>query len=619
MKEFTREEMISRVKEHFDALHYSLDEYSEQVPCDRYDVRVPLLGSKGKGENLTEVFIEVVTTKNIATNDFFTDIPFTDVAKYRSKPRKHPIHHINDVSPLHFYRYYFPWAKVYYAIADYATELTSYKDFEEMCKKNNIGLIKVPSSKEEEVEIIFRPLTLVEEFYREINGAINTDEDDLKTKKRVKKKIESQLKQVLDYLVFYPDPRYRRRAIIARIKLRISLFLINKLQEIKNLKFCKELQKLSSNYRIETRSDYKIACDAVQGLWNEYLGLKYPNPEIQEKFEEIFFKEYTYREHFVHQFQVFLLGSIIIDMLYNSDSKNILEKFQEDYGFPFEIAWLAASTYHDYNYSTQKYQSWVLQYLIEVMQMDKEDVTKELSKLNLDFAAVRENFLQTSERILNILCNTRVASSEEFREILDLFLYEKIVTERNHALTSAVTLLKIYKKTSQEEKIISPEAIEQAALAISLHDEKMWEYFCGCKGYLLGLREKTCSNCRARAKRKKENIENECMDYEEEIKKRKILDQIDFKEFSLLYLLILCDSCHDEGRCNSDSRTIKSIIDNLEVNKNGKVMITLIAKNDDSYDYKSSEFKRIQQFLGDGKFKVILGLDNTTKSTSFVL
>ena len=236
--------------------------------------------------------------------------------------------------------------------------------------------------------------------------------------------------------------------------------------------------------------------------------------------------------------------------------------------------------------------------------MKQEDVKEELSKLNLDFAAVRESYLQTAQRILNTL-NDKVGATEDFRDALEIFLYEKLVAERNHALTSAVTLLKIYKKTPQKQRKIPAIAIEQAALSISLHDEQMWEYFCGCKGELLDSNKKNCKDC--------ENKWHQCKPFEKILRGFQVLKNISFSDYPLMYLLIFCDSCQDEGRCNDNSLSVRTIIDDLNITENGDVTITLIAADQTSYNLKSSEFKRVQQFLSDGKFTVNLKQEHSTK------
>lgn len=275
-----------------------------------------------------------------------------------------------------------------------------------------------------------------------------------------------------------------------------------------------------------------------------------------------------------------------------------------------EIAWLATSTYHDFNYSTQKYQSWLLEYLQEVLRLENSDVQKELSKLNLDVATVREKFLLTAENLMSIISAKNVEKKDRFRDEINLFLYEKIVKERNHGLLSGLTLLKIYKEACKKEKkiLMTKEAVEQAALAISLHDEKMWEFFCGCKGYL--LEEKKCEDgCQTK---------NKCNDWDKELKKCEILNTINFDTEPLIYLLILCDSSQDEGRVEKESSGIKSNLEEVEINEDGKVLITLSTEDANSYRVKHSEFSRVEQFLEDNGFKIFLK-SNSGKTKQFTM
>ena len=83
--------------------------------------------------------------------------------------------------------------------------------------------------------------------------------------------INAHLQAVSDYLIFYADPRFRRRAIVARAN-RISLFLVNRLLDLHQLTFSEKLTELSTNYRTETRADYEIAGENVTSLWHKFLG-----------------------------------------------------------------------------------------------------------------------------------------------------------------------------------------------------------------------------------------------------------------------------------------------------------------------------------------------------------
>lgn len=523
-----------------------------------------------------EIVIEITTDRAISKHDFFPNLL---IGKKE----------ISEASPVRFYKCYFPNAKIYYAYPDYVEENDEFHEFKNVCKERGIGLLKTSNTVIEEV---CESISLFDDICNELYK-------NNKTRKNIETIIGKHFEEYLDQLVFYPEPEYKRRAIVRRNieDLRISLLLIKKIHEPKNLIYRKHLKKLSSDYLLkEIRDDFTIASDYVKKLWKEFLGLEYPNPSIQIKFEEIFLKEFSYREHFLHQFQVFLIGSHIIDKLYDSRKKT-LEDFSDKYGAPLEIAWLAASTYHDFNYSTQKYQSWLIEYLQEVLRFDNKKVIDELSKLNLDFATVRENYLSTSEKLFSVICEKCQNKSETVKDTINLFLYEKIVTKRNHGLLSGITLLKIYNKTKKGKKqIISYEGIEQAALAIALHDEDIWEFFCGCKGYL--LEEKKCDRkCRTNKK---------CDSWDRNLKKIEILDTINFDHSPLIYLLILCDSVQDEGRVGQESSGIKTSIKDIEMSKKGKISIILNTSDANSHRVKQTEFNRIEQFLDDGKFEIVL-------------
>lgn len=568
--EYTRREMLNSLIEYYDRQDYKTDPYSIRF----LPARVPLYCIKTDEGKTEEIVVEITTDMMISKDDFFRDLTLGEVM-------------ISHASPVRFYQYYFPKAKIYYAYPDYAKETDGFNDFKEICIEHGIGLLKTSKTK---IEEIVKPHSLFDQICTQLVK-------NKKTRKGIENIIGEHFESYLHQLVYYPEPEYKRRAITRREDedFRISLMLLKKLQDPQNIRYGNELKILTSDYLLkEKRDDFEIASDYVTTLWKKYLGLEYPNPNIQIKFEEIFLKEFGYREHFLHQFQVFLLGSYIIDKLYDSRKKT-LDKFKESYGIPIEIAWLATSTYHDFNYSTQKYQFWLSKYLKDVLRLEKKEVLNELSKLNLDVATVREKFLLSSEKLINIICENYHKNSENIKDKINIFLYEKIVKKRNHGLISSSTLLKIYNNGGKKIKI-PKKGIEQAALAIALHDEKMWEFFCGCKGFL--LEEKKCQgNCKKK---------NSCEVWDKDIKNCEILDTINFDKEPLIYLLILCDSAQDEGRVQQESSGIKTIIEDIQVGKDGRILITLVTDDTISHRIKQSEFSRVEQFLDDGKFEIIL-------------
>lgn len=570
-EEYSRETMEQLLEKHFVDQGYNVDKYS-----DKYlPARVPLHCEKKEDKEIDEIVIDITTDRNISKDDFFPDITVS------GNP-------ILEASPVRFFRYYFPTAKVYYSIPDYVEKNKKFENFKSVCEKRGIGLLETSKTR---VKEILKARTLRDEICAEIFSNRGDDQ-------AITKVVEKTLDKFLKQLVFYPEPIYKRRAIIGQKSgdgIRISLLLIKKVQELENIQYKEELTDLSSQYLMkEIRDDFTIASEIVEKLWEKYLGLKYPNPKIQINFEEIFLKEFRYREHFVHQFQVFLLGSYIIDKFYNSRKKQI-NSFKKLHGDSIEIAWLAASTYHDFNYSTQKYNSWLLEYLQEVLMLQEKRVTDEMSRLNLDVAAVRENYLSSAKDIFEILFQKKhTKNPEKIRDIIDLFIYENIVTERNHALLGSVTLTKIF--NNSDNRKITKSGIEQAALAIALHDEGMWEFLCGCKGYL--LEEKDCEKlCQDK---------HDCKSWNKNLTKCKILDSIQFNLDPLIYLLIMCDTVQDEGRVQQESAGIRSNLEEVVVDNAGKVLITMTIRDPKSYRIKHTEFNRVQEFLEDSDFTITL-------------
>jgi len=570
--EYSIDDMLLWLQRYFKSKGYDTIDYDDRF----LPARVPLYCKKedDDGHIYDEIVIDVTTDSSIKKEDFFPSLPIKSVI-------------IPDASPVRFYKYYVPKAKVYYAIPDYYENNSDFINFKNCCANHGIGLL---IASENEVKEEIEPKSLLNDICTDIisNGVSNPLIENI---------ISKHLENYIHQLVYYPEPNYKRRAITRRHKddIRINMMLLKKLQYISNIKYKDSLCELTSNYLMkETRDDFEIASYYVEILWKKYLKIEYPNPDIQINFEEIFVKEFGYREHFLHQFQVFLLGAYIIDKLYDA-RKDSFNEFEKLYGVPIENVWLAASTYHDFNYSTQKYGSWLIEYLTGVLRFENKRVKRELSKINLDLAIIRENYLSTCEIVILNLINKYKDISEDEKNKLCQFLYENIAQKRNHALISGITLLKIYNESRKKDKI-KKGGIEQAALSILLHDEKVWEYFSGCKGFLIEENEcgKKCKN------------KNKCDPWDKELALCNILDCIDFDREPLLYLLILCDTVQDEGRVAQESSGINTYIQDVEIESDGNVNITINTLSKSSHRIKRSEINRIAEFLDDGKFRIIM-------------
>lgn len=499
---------------------------------------------KGKeGLNIyksSELIIEITTEKVISKENFFPQLP----------DEEHKLT-ILEASPVRFYQYYFPKAKIFFAYPDYVTENDEFNEFKKICVKRGIGLLKTSSAKIEEV---VKPRPLFDEICKKLldnKDGKNEDEDSEDI-------IGNYLENFLHYIVYYPAPVYRRRAIIGRMQDRIGYTLIDKLSELKNIssKYRVELHQLWSKYRLEERDDYEIAIKCISDLWRDRLGLKYP--EIHRHLEEILMRDEMYREHFVHQFQVFLIGAYILDKLYKTkDFPKVIKSFEEKYKCKIEDVWLAASTYHDFNYGLQNFDIWLLRFFSDTLSIKDEEAKQNLNLLNLDATMVRE-FLSDIIRKLITFLDLDENTEKKARK----FFYEKVVRDRNHGALSALSILKLCEMKESRLKV-SDDAMLQAAFAIACHDEDIWEALSGCKGYL-----KSNFGCEGECNRElwknkevevhKQNVSHEgrkrkCEIWEQKFMEKAIVKKIKFDKYPILFLLIFCDSVQEEGRVTGAS------------------------------------------------------------------
>jgi len=455
-EEYTRDQMLQWLEQYFKSRGYVVDTYSREF----LPARVPLYCKKKEGNKTEEVVIEITTDKIIRRDDFFPSLLIGSVE-------------IPEASPVRFYQYYFPKTMIFYAYPDYVEENDEFINFKTVCEKRGIGLLK--TSKTETKEVL-KSHSLFSEICTQLV-------DDKKTPEEIEEIIGDYVENYLHYLVYYPDPVYRRRAISRRTKKDreiISFTLIDKLSELRNIIYKDDLMELASRYRQKSGDDYDIAEKYVTTLWKNYLGLDYPN--IQRRVENILQRDEKYREHFVHQFQVFLIGAYILDTMYSG----IASKFKEKYDCDIETVWLAASTFHDFNYGLQNFDTWLVQFFEDTLRIKSKQTKENLNLLNLDAAMIREALYDKLTKIVNQL-NCKLEGDEKGK--IFLFFYEKAVRDRNHGVLSAISLLKLYDDSDQENErsqksiIIGAKGILQAALAIGCHDEDIWEALCGCLGY----------------------------------------------------------------------------------------------------------------------------------------
>lgn len=100
--------------------------------------------------------------------------------------------------------------------------------------------------------------------------------------------------------------------------------------------------------------------ESVQSAISELWVSSDKNPSLfkaTKDFEPILRrKDLPYRDHFLHSFNVFLLGYYIINKLHEGyDDKNYFGTREQDWN----LTWMLASTFHDVAYPVQETESWL--------------------------------------------------------------------------------------------------------------------------------------------------------------------------------------------------------------------------------------------------------------------
>jgi len=593
-REYTRDEMLEWLKQHFRDREYEVKRYSDVF----LPARVPLYCVKQEQEIIIdEIVIEITTDKIISKDGFF---PLFSIAGEGIKNDE-------EASPVRFYQYYFPKAKVFFAYPDYASENNDeFNEFKKVCVKRGIGLLKTSKTNiEEKVE----SRSLLDQICTQL--VIKDD--------KIKGKLEYQLRNCLHYFVYYPQSIFKRRAITGKAEEKMSYALVDKLLELKNIIYRDKLIELSSNYRREARDDYEIAQSYIGDLWDKYLGLKYPN--IQRRVENILQRDEMYREHFVHQFQVFLIGAYILDRIYTKTAKKFAE--QHD-GSKIENVWLIASTFHDFSYGLQNFDTWLMQFFQDTLKIKNMQSKENLNLLNLDAAMIREELFY---KLLGIISHLGNGLGKDNKENITSFFYEKTVRDRNHGVLSAISLLKLYDEADEKKRKVSDKGMLEAAFAIGCHDEDIWEALCGCKGYRRSditfpeNKDECAQGCKRELwatkkskiikevlseKARSGEIKDKCESWERSLMKKELIKKIEFKDNPILFLLIFCDSVQDDGRVTSSDVVCKNRSSLKDINieaKRGKTDITVELQTDEPRP-KEEEIERVKWCLFDDRFGI---------------
>ena len=263
--------------------------------------------------------------------------------------------------------------------------------------------------------------------------------------------------------------------------------LIEKCQNISKIDYSQEIKEFLEFPKKSGPIDDAIM-ENLSDLWCRKYGEKYNFPILEgfKEYEKMLFELPRYRDHFIHQYQVFLLGAIIIDEISAKSDKSFQQYYYESLGLESDrknsladIAWLVASTFHDVAYPVQKSEELFNNFfkifmgiedkIVERIGLEKISFNPSYSKLidqlcdlhyNIDRGSLPWKF--NSTQVIK-LCIDR-----GFRESI----YESLIKERDHGVLGALILL--YQSEAGKDEYST--MTYPAALAIAMHNKILKNY-----------------------------------------------------------------------------------------------------------------------------------------------
>ena len=574
-------------------LRYSVDLIHAEKKQEKEDPKEEQKGPKIEEEGVKDVFyytLFLVFTGSISGSEKSKVSGISDLLRER----------------LLFYQYYFSsisepkYIRIILVVpsdTDIASEAKS-----EVFEEYRIGLWKIDIEKgglKKEVDAAFFRERMSEAFKVSVNKpqdmgeAIKDISEEIKVEETVL--IKAIEEKAGDFATFFEQYILEAVEAISEIpseqigKRYIDRQLIDGVLELHNIPCLTECRDLVHDHLSDKNDDYKFAGECFRKLWHNTFGIGFPTTQGDfEKFLQIFFPQY--REHFVHQFQVFLFGMIILDYLLEDPSILFENGGSQEEKENLLKGWLLSSSIHDFTYPLQKYDKWSEDFFEQQLGIDNPPRFLDLSGIY-----VEKTFLSRVELLLSEL-EKDLAKAEPlekagFLNEIRRFIYYEIAEKKNHGLMGSSYLLKKFEKKGSDElsKIVLP-----AAVASAIHDNEVWqtlsgqvdndprnecEYICKILGItsnediekvLVSKLSKKDKNNRIadeirRMKKveKAEWVSNTYIDINN-ILEKKTLPALSLKSQPLAFLLILCDNLQDFER-PSENVKWKGIMEALDV------------------------------------------------------
>jgi hypothetical protein len=289
----------------------------------------------------------------------------------------------------------------------------------------------------------------------------------------------------------------------------IPRVLVQRLNNVTNLEYSNQLHQFASSYfgtptPIRLSTQYKIASQCIESIFRSLdLNVCCEPLLISKDLQKMARRKGESRDHFLHEFQTFLIGALILDGYTRSPSSPFIlcGRYRR-----LDIPWLIASIFHDFGFDLANLESCVN---IPAGELKYEP------KGNVRFSALLNSlydFQKNTDNLDNWNPDSYIVGSSDLERILFSAALEKSSSKTgerlraNHGALSAHNIACLAERVSAQRPNLAPIFIS-SALSASLHDKNLWpELF---SGSILPL---------------------------------------DASRFPLLYLLVLCDTLAEAGR-----------------------------------------------------------------------
>ena len=371
--------------------------------------------------------------------------------------------------------------------------------------------------------------------------------------------------------------------------------LLEKILRLKNISYKESIHDLVNNHLSKkTRSDFDFCTDTFNTLWTEKLGEEI-YPQEHKNLETLLVQIYPrYRDHYIHQLQVFYLGLLVIDSLIDN------KKMKSQNGFP-DLAWLLAASFHDYAHPIEKYDDFVCKFVNKCL-----STTADWSFLGLKEYYHEQSFSSDIEHVLFSLTKfTKCFRAEAFQgegetdnyNKIRQFFYQEITKGKNHGLVASLGLIKKFMNNSDIDfyNVLLP-----ASVAIALHDNRIWQV-------LHGVINNTTTESTL-------------------VQELAPLRELSFEVQPLAFLLILCDNIQDWGRHYMEEKLEKPLraanirLKNIKFKSNTLTIQLLFNHERESLDFmyhKKTTLETIEKLLASPDVEFVIEYwDRATKTLS---